>query len=130
MYRTNNHPGRSRRPIAALAVGVAALFAALPADAQVTLINVFEVPESALPATIDGWEAARDFLAAEPGYVSTTLHRAIDGEARFQLINVAVWESEAAFAAAARRMAAEGIFPRIEGVVVNPALYTVIRSDR
>jgi heme-degrading monooxygenase HmoA len=100
-----------------LALAAAAMLGAAPAAvAEVTLINVFEVPEGALEEAIEGWEAARDFLSAEPGYISTALHQSLTDEARFRLVNVAVWESAEAFAAASRRMADQEVFPEIEAL--------------
>ncbi len=112
------------------AVTALGLIGAAPsASAAVTLINVFEAPAEQLDAAIAGWEAARDFLAKEPGYISTSLHQALTSDARFQLINVAIWESPAAFQAAIGKMQAAKVFPRLEGVIANPALYRVIRTD-
>jgi len=99
------------------------------AQADVTLINAFEVPAGKQAEAITAWEKARDFLASEPGYVSTALHEAITPDARFALINVARWESAEAFQAATKRMHAAGIFPRIDGLTYTPALYRVIRTD-
>ncbi|ALG90555.1 MAG: antibiotic biosynthesis monooxygenase [Confluentimicrobium sp.] len=108
-----------------------ALFLGAPAlaSADVTLINVFEVPQGREEAAITAWEAARDFLRQEPGYISTELHRSLSPDARFRLINVAKWQSPAAFEAAIGRMQAAEVFPRIEGLVSTPALYSVIRAD-
>lgn len=111
----------------ATALGLAA--ASSQAQAAVTLINVFEVPAGRLDAAIDAWERARDFLAEEPGYLDTALHQALTSDARFQLINIARWESPQAFQAAIRWMQDSGIFPPVEGLTPNPALYSVIRSD-
>jgi heme-degrading monooxygenase HmoA len=113
---------------AALAAAVT-LASAAPAAAEVTLINVFEVPAGKEDAVIAAWETARDFLRQEPGYVSTALHQAVTPDARFALINVAVWESAEAFRRATARMQAAGVFPEIEGLRFTPALYRVIRSD-
>ncbi|MEM1047392.1 MAG: antibiotic biosynthesis monooxygenase family protein [Pseudomonadota bacterium] len=100
-----------------------------PARADVTLINVFEVPSDRMEETIAAWEKARDFLSREPGFRSTSLHRALRPDARFALVNVARWEDAKAFQNATRRMREAGIFPAIEGLRIHPALYTVIRSD-
>ena len=110
---------------------IASALAALAqtAFADVTLINVFEVPESQIETVISAWEDARDFLSDEPGYIETSLHQSLQPNARFQLINVARWESQSAFLAATANMRAAGVFPRIEGLGVNPALYSVVRSD-
>jgi heme oxygenase (mycobilin-producing) len=54
-----------------------------PRDGPVTLINVFEVPAEEV-------DAFRD----------TRLHRAVSPQARFQLVNVAHWDSQAQLDAA------------------------------
>lgn len=100
------------------------------AAAEVVLINTFEVPESLVDAAIAGWTAARDFLASQPGYIATALHRALAPGARFALINVARWESVEAFRAATAAMQAAQVFPDIPGLVYTPGLYWVIAEDR
>ena len=99
------------------------------AHADVTLINVFEVPEGRREAVIEQWEAARDFLKEQPGYINTALHASIDGDARFELINVARWDSVEDFRLAATRLRDSEAYPTIEGLGINPALYQVVRSD-
>lgn len=107
----------------------AALLAAPAARAEpVTLINVFEVPAGALDASIRSWEVARDFLQAQPGYLSTRLHQSLAPDARFQLVNVAQWESAEAFQAAMRRMQQELAVPPPAGLRFTPGLYRIIRE--
>lgn len=113
----------------AVTMGMAAATTASTAAAEVTLINVFEVPPAKLDAVMAAWEDARAFLAAQPGYIDTGLHRALSPEARFQLINVARWDSAEAFQAAIGAMQAAGVFPEIEGVTMTPGLYRVIAED-
>lgn len=93
------------------------------------LINPFVVPENKLDETIIMWEQARDYLQTQPGYISTELHQSLGPDATFRLINVAKWESPEAFMTASKKMAAEADLPKIEGVVANPSLFTVIRRD-
>lgn len=100
-----------------------------PALADVVLINAFEVPDAQREAVVAAWEDARDFLATQPGYIDTALHGTITPDARFELVNVARWESREAFMAAIEAMRASGVFVPPAGTVANPALYTVIRSD-
>ena len=101
---------------------------------QVILINPFVVPEGKMEESIKYWESHRDFLKTQPGYISTKLHQVLQdqafmGENRYQLINVAVWESQEAFFAAAQKMrAALGNSGTVEGLQGNPALYQVIRE--
>lgn len=100
-----------------------------PASADVVLINAFEVPENQREAVISAWENARDFLSTQPGYIDTALHGAITPNARFELVNIARWESAEAFMAATQAMRASGVFAPPQGTVANPSLYTVVRTD-
>lgn len=103
------------------------LGSAVQAQAQpVTLINVFEVPAGVLDEAVRYWEASRDVLVRQPGYLSTRLHQALLPGARFQLINVAQWESVEAFQAATARMRQEVRVTPPAGLVPNPALFRVI----
>ena len=123
----------ARRTATAAALGVAAaVFAGRgPSVARaenVVLINVFEVQPGTEEEAIRYWEAARDFLARQPGFVSTRLHRALRPDARFQLVNVAEWASAEAFQAATARMQRElGAAPP-PGLRFTPGLYRAIRE--
>ncbi|HXV29099.1 MAG TPA: antibiotic biosynthesis monooxygenase family protein [Sinorhizobium sp.] len=108
---------------------IGSLLMTAPARAeQVTLINVFEVPEGSVDAAVKYWEASRDILARQPGYISTRLHQALLPNARFQLINVAQWESVDAFEAATARMRMESRAKPPAGLKANPALFQVVRE--
>lgn len=101
---------------------------AKPRGESVTLINVFEVAEGSIDAAIRYWEASRDILAKQPGYISTQLHRALLPNTRFQLINVAQWDSVESFEAAAELMRVESTAKAPDGVKGNPALFKIIRE--
>ena len=93
---------------------------------HITLINSFEGPTGKVAESIKYWEDCRDFLKIQPGYISTKLHKSIKEGSKFELINVAVWESPKAFTEASQKMAKElGVSPT-EGLKANPSLYTVI----
>jgi heme-degrading monooxygenase HmoA len=92
----------------------------------VVLINAFEVPPDADEAFLNGWERSREFLRAQPGYRSTRLHRSLAPDADFRFVNVALWESAAAFRAAV----AQPEFRATAGPFTShPALYEVVRAD-
>ncbi len=123
----------ARRTAAAVAMGVAAaVFAGggitVARAENVVLINVFEVQPGTEEEAVRWWEAARDFLARQPGYVSTRLHHALRPDARFQLINVAEWTSAEAFQAATARMQRELAAAPPAGLRYTPGLYRVIRE--
>lgn len=112
-------------------VAASALACAEPVSgpAPVVLINVFEVPPARVEEAVTAWEAAHDFLRRQPGYVSTELHQALQPDARFQLVNVARWESPQTFQAATSRMRDSGIVPSVPEMIFTPALYRVVRDD-
>ena len=94
----------------------------------VTLINSFEVPEGKESESIKYWEACRDFLKEQPGYISTKLHQSIKDDSRFHLVNFAQWETPQAFINATAKMQKElGVAP-VPGLKPNASLYTVIRE--
>ncbi len=95
----------------------------------VVLINVFQVPEGSLDETVVFWEAARDFLKDQPGYLSTALHRSLLPDARFQLVNIARWENAEAFRNATAAMRTDAGLKPVEGLTFDAALYEIIRSD-
>jgi len=66
--------------------------------APVALVNPFMLDKADEPAFLEAWRTDAAFMKAQPGFISTQLHRAI-GESPTYL-NYAVWESTAAFRAA------------------------------
>jgi len=126
-------PNRCRLFAATLMIIVtgATAMASDPKTSQpVTLINAFEVPEGQLDQTIMFWEQARDFLKEQPGFLSTRLHQSLTPEARFQLVNVAQWQSPEAFRAAMGKMQKTALSTDMRGSVFHAALYRVIRADQ
>jgi heme-degrading monooxygenase HmoA len=92
----------------------------------VVLINPFEVPAEADAAFLQGWNAARDVLTAQQGYLGTRLHRSL-GAADFRFVNVARWSSPLMFARALQQPE----FQQTAGAMPfpsHPALYQVIRG--
>lgn len=92
----------------------------------VVLINLFEVPPEADDGFTAGWYEAREFLAAQAGFLGTRLHRSL-GPADFRFVNIARWSSPLAFSRAVQR-------PEFQQTAAampfrsHPALYAVIRS--
>ncbi|MGW2635185.1 antibiotic biosynthesis monooxygenase family protein [Streptomyces chattanoogensis] len=71
----------------------------LPGTA-VTFINIFEISAEHLDAFIAQWEQRATLMSNKPGFIDSRLHRARSTETRFQLVNVAHWESREAWEAA------------------------------
>jgi heme-degrading monooxygenase HmoA len=64
----------------------------------VVLVNVFHVASDQGDALIAAWTDDASYFKAQPGFISTQLHRGIGGSATY--LNYAVWESVGAFRAA------------------------------
>lgn len=123
---------RRRMMTAALfltATGVPVMATETAPDEPVTLINAFEVSADQLDQTIRFWEKARDFLKEQPGFLATRLHQSLAPDARFQLVNVATWQSPAAFQTAIAKMRQSDLGSDMRGTVFHAALYRVIRTE-
>ena len=66
--------------------------------APVVLVNLFSLAEADIPALMIAWEKDANWMKAQPGFLSTQLHRAIGGSLMF--MNYALWESVEHFRAA------------------------------
>jgi heme-degrading monooxygenase HmoA len=72
------------------------------AESDAVLINPFEVPPGGDDAFTAAWERAAIVLRHHPGFRASRLHRSLADEADFRWVNVARWETAAAFGAAAQ----------------------------
>jgi heme oxygenase (mycobilin-producing) len=102
-----------------------------PANAgPVTLINVFEIPAEQIDAFITGWAERARIMSTHPGFRDSRLHRALSPEGRFQLVNVAHWDSAESYAAAQTDPEFQASRARVAreapGAMANPLLYRVV----
>ncbi|GAA2722380.1 MULTISPECIES: antibiotic biosynthesis monooxygenase family protein [Streptomyces] len=102
-------------------------------DASVTFINVIEVPAEQVDTFIAQWRERARIMSTAPGFRDSRLHRAVSSQARFQLVNVAHWDSREAWEAAMShpefqaRMRALEDDPNVK-VSASPALYQVVEE--
>jgi heme-degrading monooxygenase HmoA len=64
----------------------------------IVLINAFSIAPDDAERFIKAWSGAAAYMKRQPGFISAQLHRGIAGSGAF--VNIAVWESTAALAAA------------------------------
>ena len=91
------------------------------------LINAFEVPPGEDDEFIRGWEASRDYLERQPGYIDTALHRSISPDADFRFVNVARWRSAEDFRAATQSPGFREVSQQLSRYPFHPGLYQVVR---
>ena len=100
-------------------------------DGPVTLINVFEVPVEQIDTFIAQWRERAKIMSAAPGFRDSRLHRALSPQTRFQIVNVAHWDSRQAWEAATAnpefqdRLRALTEDPEAQ-ISANPALYQIV----
>lgn len=89
----------------------------------VTLVNIFHVAETDIPALLKAWEADANWMKRQPGYISTQLHQGIGGGTVF--MNYALWESVAHFRAAFTHPEFKAALERYPSTAVaSPHLFT------
>jgi heme-degrading monooxygenase HmoA len=95
----------------------------------ITLINIFEIRRDDVDAFLQEWRERAAFLGRQPGFRSLRLHRALEPDARFQLVNVAQWDSTEALQAATAqdrfRQSAQRSVQEF-AVAAYPAVYRVV----
>lgn len=64
-------------------------------DGPIVLMNVFTIAPSDEDALLRAWAHDADFMKAQPGYISTQLHKGIAGSSTY--INYAVWQDIESF---------------------------------
>ncbi len=72
-----------------------------------------------------------EYFGKQPGYVSSKIHRAINPEAKFYLVNIAVWKSAAHFQAALNSLELKkmvDVSTASGALIPNPGLYEVIQA--
>ena len=98
------------------------------ASQPLVLINAFEAPEGREDEFIRGWEATRDYLQTQPGYVDTALHKAVSPNPDFRFVNVGRWESPQAFQQAIQSPSFREASLTLADFRPHPALYQVVRT--
>jgi quinol monooxygenase YgiN len=88
----------------------------------VVLINKFHVEPSEAGAFLAAWAADAAVMKRQPGFITTQLHRGIEGSGTF--VNYAVWESAAAFRRAFQQPDFQaGLAQYPESAVAEPHLF-------
>jgi len=64
-------------------------------EGPIVLINLFTVAPDDEEALLKAWAHDADFMKAQPGYISTQLHKGIAGSSTF--INYAIWQDVESF---------------------------------
>jgi heme-degrading monooxygenase HmoA len=90
-----------------------------------TMINVFDVEQEKQQQLIEIWLEEGKKFEAWPGFVSTTLHRSLDGT---RVINYAQWQRAEDWQDLARQGAQ--LFARFKGVGrSDPHLYEIVYQN-
>ncbi|MFD6391258.1 antibiotic biosynthesis monooxygenase family protein [Nocardia sp. NPDC060259] len=96
-------------------------------DQGVTFINVIEVSADEVDGFVEQWRERVALMRTAPGFRDVRLHRALLPDSRFQLVNVAHWDSaEACEAAGLNPTVVASVDQARQVARANPALYQVV----
>ncbi|WP_435592422.1 antibiotic biosynthesis monooxygenase family protein [Nocardia sp. bgisy118] len=93
----------------------------------ITFVNAFELPAERIDEFLPHWLGRAELMSQAPGFRDNRLHRAVNPDTRFQLVNIAHWDSAEAWRAAGddprfqQRLSASPDF-----AAANPALFQVV----
>jgi len=100
-----------------------------PDTEPTTLINDFEIRGDDVEPFVQEWRKRAELLRGQPGFRSLRLHRALNPGSRFQLVNVAEWDSAGALQAATSQdffqQSAQRSMHEFT-VATHPAIYRVV----
>ena len=107
---------------------------------QISVINSIEVPEGLEETALKVRDIYIAYFKTKPGFVSSTFYRSINGENKFNYVNIVVWDSIESFQA----MVNSG-FENVDGlnadnmkvlgkgfphpIKVSPGQFEIIRND-
>lgn len=96
-------------------------------DQGVTFINVIELPAGEIDGFVAQWRERAALMRTAPGFRDVRLHRALLPGSRFQLVNVAHWDSaEACEAAGLNPTVVASVDQARQVARANPGLYEVV----
>jgi heme-degrading monooxygenase HmoA len=88
----------------------------------IVLVNVFNVAPEDTERLVEAWADDAAFMKAQPGFISTQLHRGTAGSSTF--VNVAEWESASALGNAFRSAEFQSRVARYpDSVVASPHVF-------
>lgn len=93
----------------------------------ITFVNAFELPRERIDEFLPHWRGRAELMSDASGFRDNRLHRAVDSDTRFQLVNIAHWDSPEAWRTAGndprfqQRLSASPDF-----AIANPALFRVV----
>ncbi len=97
-------------------------------DGPIVLVNLFTVDPSEAPALVAAWAHDADFMKAQPGYISTQLHRGIAGSSTF--LNYAIWQDVQSFRAAFMHLEFQSRIAKYpSSAVARPHLFEKLAVD-
>ena len=99
-------------------------------NTTIKVINPIVVPNGKESEALAIWDSYAGYFSQQPGFIGTKLHRSMDQNAKFHLINIAEWKSAEDFTRALHSEEIKKIgngFPK--DMPHYPSLYQIIRDE-
>ncbi|MEV6386515.1 antibiotic biosynthesis monooxygenase family protein [Nocardia xishanensis] len=92
----------------------------------ITFVDAFELPADRIEEFLPHWLGRAELISKAPGFRDNRLHRAVDADTRFQLVDIAHWDSAEAWRAATGDPSfQQRLSDSPEFAIANPALFRV-----
>jgi quinol monooxygenase YgiN len=94
----------------------------------IVLVNTFFVPRDKIDEFLTQWKDDAQFMKAQPGFISTQMHRGVGGSQL--LVNIGIWESTEDLARAHANPEFQALARKLpEGVVAHPHIFQKIAVE-
>ena len=98
------------------------------ADEQCTAIVTYEVMNEDCDKFMNAWKRAQAYLKEQPGFISTTLHKAESASPDFRFVNIGCWKSADDFRAATQSNGFREAAGWLEAYPIHASVYQVVET--
>ncbi len=98
------------------------------ADEGCTAIIAYEVAAEDTDKFMNAWNKAQEFVQAQDGHVSTTLHQSASANPDFRFVNVSRWASADAFRNATQSDGFRHASGSLEAYPIHASVYEVVTA--
>lgn len=96
---------------------------------KITIFNPIEVPKGKEGETLQTFNHFANYFSKQTGYLSSTLHKAVEPNAQYALINISTWASKEDFLAALNTKEFEQVRQKAGSFTSHPTIYKTLEEN-
>ena len=89
----------------------------------ITVINSIEVPQGKEQEILDKLKLFSDYFSQQKGYIKSELHKAIDPNSTYPLVNISIWQSSEDFETALNQESFKQVAKKAGDFTSHPRIY-------